>query len=146
MNDEVLRRELRRISIEANHRCFGCGFEHNCGIHGCAIVREALERLEEYRELGPIDHLRELTQAEKDGRLVVLPCNIHQPIYIVKNDEIHQNYGFQWHFTDKECQTFGTLSMYGEFVRLDDFGKTVFLTREEAEAALKKREAENEPD
>lgn len=45
MNDEVLRRELRRISIEANHRCFGCGFEHNCGIHGCAIIREALERL-----------------------------------------------------------------------------------------------------
>ena len=30
--------------------------------------------------------------------------------------------------------------MYGEFVGLDDFGKTVFLTREEAEAALKKRE------
>lgn len=45
MNDEVLRRELRRISIEANHRCLGCGFEHNCGIHGCAIIREALERL-----------------------------------------------------------------------------------------------------
>lgn len=45
MNGEVLRRELRRISIEANHRCLGCGFEHNCGIHGCAIIREALERL-----------------------------------------------------------------------------------------------------
>lgn len=45
-NDAVLRRELRRIAIEANHRCFGCGFEQNCGIHGCAIIREALERLE----------------------------------------------------------------------------------------------------
>lgn len=27
----------------------------------------------QYRDLGPIDHLRELAQAEKDGRLVVLP-------------------------------------------------------------------------
>lgn len=45
MNDKTLRRELRRIAVEANHRCFGCGFEHNCGIHGCAIIREALERL-----------------------------------------------------------------------------------------------------
>ena len=46
MNDEVLRRELRRIAIENQHRCFGCGFEHNCGIHGCAIIREALEWME----------------------------------------------------------------------------------------------------
>ena len=26
------------------------------------------------KELGPIDHLRDLLQAEQDGRLVVLPC------------------------------------------------------------------------
>ena len=45
MNDEVLMRELRRIAVESNHCCFGCGFEHNCGIYGCAIIREALERL-----------------------------------------------------------------------------------------------------
>lgn len=93
--------------------------------------------LEEYIKLGTLEHLRELSQAEKDGRLVVLPCNIRQPLYILKNGEIHRNYGCQWHFTDKESQTFGTLSLYGEFVNLDDFGKTVFLTREEAEAALK---------
>ena len=45
MNESVLRRELQRIAIEDRHRCFGCGFEHNCGIHGCAIIREALKRL-----------------------------------------------------------------------------------------------------
>lgn len=84
-----------------------------------------------------LDHLRDLIQAEKEGRLVVLPCNIRQPLYILKSGEIHRNYGCQWHFTGKESQAFGTLSLYGEFVSLDDFGKTVFLTREEAEAALK---------
>lgn len=25
--------------------CLGCGHEHNCGIHGCAIIREAEETL-----------------------------------------------------------------------------------------------------
>lgn len=45
MNDEILRRELRRIAIENEHRCFGCGFEHRCSTHGCAIIRQALERL-----------------------------------------------------------------------------------------------------
>ena len=29
-----------------------------------------------YDGLGRPDHLRELAQAEKDGRLVVLPCNV----------------------------------------------------------------------
>ena len=26
--------------------CLGCGYEHNCDIHGCAIVRAAREQLE----------------------------------------------------------------------------------------------------
>ena len=26
--------------------CLGCGHEHNCDIHGCAIIREAAERIE----------------------------------------------------------------------------------------------------
>lgn len=39
---ESLLRELRRISTD-NHRCFGCGHEHNCSIHGCAIIREAMD-------------------------------------------------------------------------------------------------------
>ena len=25
--------------------CFGCGHEHNCGIHGCAIINAAAEKL-----------------------------------------------------------------------------------------------------
>lgn len=62
MNDSVLRRELRRIAIEDRHRCFGCGFEHNCGIHGCAIICEALKRLapEEANEPLTSEQLREM--------------------------------------------------------------------------------------
>ena len=62
MNDDVLRRELRRIAIESNHRCFGCGFEHNCSLHGCAIIREALKRLAPEEANDPLtpERLREM--------------------------------------------------------------------------------------
>lgn len=36
----------------------------------------AKERLAAYENLGPVDHLRELVQTEKDGRLAVLPCRV----------------------------------------------------------------------
>lgn len=41
-SNDILLRELRRISID-NHKCFGCGHEHDCSIHGCAIIREAMD-------------------------------------------------------------------------------------------------------
>ena len=65
VNDDVLRRELRRIAVEANHRCFGCGFEHSCSLHGCAIIREALKRLapEEANEPLTPEQLREAEKA-----------------------------------------------------------------------------------
>lgn len=37
--------QLRRVAID-RHCCLGCGHEHNCGIHGCAIIRAAIGRLE----------------------------------------------------------------------------------------------------
>ena len=39
---ESILRDLRRISVD-NHRCFGCGREHDCSLHGCAIIREAVD-------------------------------------------------------------------------------------------------------
>ena len=46
MNEETLLLELRRISCLDNLRCLGCGYEHSCSIHGCAIINEAVQRLE----------------------------------------------------------------------------------------------------
>lgn len=37
---------LRRMQVETGSLvCLGCGQEHNCGVHGCAIIREAVEAL-----------------------------------------------------------------------------------------------------
>ena len=45
MSDEELLKALKSISVETGSLvCLGCGHEHNCGIHGCAILREGVER------------------------------------------------------------------------------------------------------
>ena len=36
----------------------------------------------QYRAIGSIDHIRDLLQAEQDGRLVVLPCKAGNLIYV----------------------------------------------------------------
>lgn len=47
MTDTDLITALRRIAVQDQHRCLGCGYEHNCGIHGCQIIRAAADRLKE---------------------------------------------------------------------------------------------------
>lgn len=45
-NEEILT-ALRRLKVETGSLvCMGCGREHDCGIHGCRIVREAAELIE----------------------------------------------------------------------------------------------------
>lgn len=75
---------LERLKVETGSLvCLGCGHEHNCSTHGCAIIRKATELIKimsdtfpeptllelaaQYLNTTP-DHLREWTQAEQDGR------------------------------------------------------------------------------
>lgn len=47
MGDRELIAALRRMKVETGSLvCLGCGYEHNCGIHGCRILRETVARLE----------------------------------------------------------------------------------------------------
>lgn len=44
--DEIVR-NLRRLKVQTGSLvCLGCGYEHNCGIHGCRIICEAIARIE----------------------------------------------------------------------------------------------------
>lgn len=39
--------QLRRMSVETGSLvCLGCGYEHSCGIHGCAVLNAAARALE----------------------------------------------------------------------------------------------------
>lgn len=46
MRDQELVNALRRLKVETGSlACLGCGHEHNCGVSGCAIIREATDRI-----------------------------------------------------------------------------------------------------
>ena len=47
MEIKALIKALRRVSVETGSiACLGCGHEHNCGVHGCAVLREAADKLQ----------------------------------------------------------------------------------------------------
>ncbi len=46
MSNEELLKALGRLKVETGSlACLGCGHEHNCSTHGCAILRAAEEAL-----------------------------------------------------------------------------------------------------
>ncbi len=108
------------------------------------ILKEVFARLAAYEDAMPLERAKELARAEKDGRLVVLPCK--------KGDTLWSFYNYLSSGICKIAVTAvstldGIIVMntdnYG-VISEKDIGKGVFLTREEAEAALKKREVINE--
>ena len=82
------------------------------------------------------DHLRDIIKAEQAGQLVVLPCKVGDDVWFVRK------------FGKGQCIKRAKVSCINIDFRGEVFvsairisggyiGKTVFLTREEAEAALK---------
>ena len=100
---------------------------------GHTLRTESAERLEIVREI-KTDRLRELMQAEQDERLVVLPCKAGSLIYVgIKPAIITRFFGYvrERYFYAVFCD-----ENKGIDIPFEELGKTVFLTREEAEAAL----------
>ena len=94
------------------------------------IVADAFSDKPEFTE-----HIRELLRTEKDGRLVVLPCKVGDTIYRC-GDPIKKIYEWQIAYVEVyEDETVFVDDSDNTFVEAD-IGKTVFLTREEAEKAL----------
>lgn len=86
-----------------------------------------------------VDRMRELTEAEKDGRLVVLPCKVGDRIYRIQ--EYFNDATLRSEHKVKVCRI-GSVSIDSMmtddmvFLPFDRIGKSVFFTREEAEKAL----------
>lgn len=52
MTNAELAAALRRIAPETGSLvCLGCGHEHNCGIHGCALLRDVQYELRKWKEI-----------------------------------------------------------------------------------------------
>ena len=84
------------------------------------------------------DRLRELAEADKDGRVVVLPCKVGDVVYGFHGEKTILPVVAKWIETNTDgwCIVVQYAPMAPRFYRFSDFGKTVFLTREEAEKAL----------
>lgn len=87
------------------------------------------------------ERLRELAEADKDGRVVVLPCKPGDILWTFCSYPIKQVYSFQvCSFTATDIRTPNGRTMMNTsrcgVIDVLAVGKTVFLTREEAEKAL----------
>ena len=98
--------------------------------------------------------LRELAEADKDGRLVVLPCKVGDTVYMIERifdidngvcDEIcaRKVIGYGGNNLNK-LWLIGSGGMYNVYIFVSEFGKTVFLTREEAEKAFREMEGKKD--
>ncbi len=138
---------------------------------GMTLRTENGERLQAIKDI-QINRLRKIVQAEKNGRLVMLPCSLNNPVYVIaKCEDVYIcrerdtgasicpfEYDCQFDCCEEEQEKIFETAITG-FVKdeerddalhlflgdmkfdftEEDIGKTVFLTREDAEAALAER-------
>lgn len=69
MTTDELIKALERMKSETGSLadslcCLGCGHEHNCGVHGCAVIREAIKTA---LRRGLIDLMRCGKETQKSG-------------------------------------------------------------------------------
>ena len=163
-NDEQTRHAYYPRCFE--EPCYGGG----CKINDCPFETAVCDRLAAYEDTGltpeeikaPFTEdaminlaaqalgvepspLRELAVADKEGRAIILPCKVgHRVFALLDTDK---------HISECEIKQIGLGNEIGfvglepigargrEYgVALNGFGKTVFLTREEAEKALREME------
>mgnify|MGYP006926991668 CR=1 FL=1 len=133
----------------------------------CGHFDEAIERLADYEDTGlspqacveareieaglsaedySIHRMVELMRADKDGRLAVLPCKIGGTVYLLLQDDVkHNPETCGWYISEDRVGAIAEGGFYlGDpaddvYVRNEEIGEEVFLTREGAERALEGR-------
>lgn len=146
---------MERLTFEGNFcdiaKCAYrvCPYDHNC------TQKQVWERLKDYEDAGlspqacaeareieetlsghdySISRMVELMKADIEGRVEVLPCKVGTRVYRIW-------YKIADYPDEPEMEIVET--KFGEGCR-EDFGKTVFLTREEAEKALQEMEGKKD--
>ena len=157
-----MERLTKRLSSGASTYNYpeSCYFDDNSGpdrIAQSAFRQRCVERLADYEDsmLTPelvqetaelaiwvhdngLEKIKEWIKADKDGRLVVLPCNVGDVVYGFHGEKTILPMVAKWIETNTDgwCIAAQYTPMAPKFYRFSDFGKTVFLTREEAKKAL----------
>lgn len=173
MKAEEIVRSLRWCGTGTEEGCDDCAFEPQCdedavgcvgGLCDAAAdkIEELVDRCARYAEEIDMDHeaaetlrqlcrgcdldrLEELVEADKDGRVVVLPVKpvltpiISSMLYTIEDGDIYEDALYEavvgMSENGKMNVVYTTLSDQIIFEQAD-IGKTVFLTREKAKEAL----------
>ena len=139
--------------------CYGCG----CKIKDCPFETAVCDRLAAYEDTGlspekvswmkevveaafdndtsRIERAHNLHVADKEGRCVVLPCKVGDTVWrIVRDGEPHitRDEVRDMYFADDMTPCVELIG--GRVTFTEKFGKTVFLSHEEAEKALQEME------
>lgn len=164
--DGEVERMMERITFDGNFCDISQCWELPCQHGGNCSQKKAWERLKAYEDTGltpgevhsmsgewrtmmsvlnsiggGYGRLRELAEADKDGRMVLLPCKVDDTVYRIVRDadpHITRDEVRNMYFADDMTLCVELIS--GRIILPEKFGKTVFLTREEAEKALEAKE------
>ena len=145
---------MERLTFEGNFcdiaqcRELPCPYGNNC------MQKQVWERLRGYEDTGlspqacaeareieetlsscdySISRMVDLMKADRDGRVLILPCKVGDTVYRLQY--IEQTPG---------RFTVGIVPIKFALIWLEAFGETVFLSREEAEKALQKMEGKKD--
>lgn len=141
---------IYKVSACGEHECKGPIIERLAAYEDTGMTPEEIDALQK-REQGLAEmlvnvscgcavsysRLAELAQAEKDGRLVVLPCKPDEIFYQWKRgDDCPSVSRFEGVEISEDGEITYPMKRWGEAFTLDDFGKTIFPSRADAKAAL----------
>ena len=154
---------MERMTFEGNFCEIARCKDVKCPYDTACSQKQVWERLKQYEDskLSPEDasnlhailrlgdgmtlmRLRELAVADQEGRVVVLPCKRGDELWTYCNHPVKRVY----RFTVSDVSTLNGRTVLNTLglgtVRPEDIGKTVFLTREEAEKALAEMEGKKD--
>lgn len=125
----------------------------------CERCGETIWRLPDYGNGSPTEKLSAYEDAEEQGLLLRLPCKVGDTVYVITSpfnvfddieydenmkDEVYEAYVSSVSFYESGEQyriyAKATNHFIGAYFRECDFGKTVFLTKAEAESKLAEME------
>ena len=146
---------MERLTFEGNFCDIAQCRELPCKYDGNCTQRQVWERLKQFEDAiqtpekatwakktiemafsddtSAVERLRELYKADKEGRVLILPCKVGDTVYRLQY--IEQTPG---------RFTVGVVPIKFALIWLEEFGKTVFLSREEAEKALQEMEGKKD--
>ena len=132
---------LRLTKAELVNGFLVCYPQNNTGLPEYVMKRNP------YRKI--VEKLKEYEDLEEQGKLLKLPCALGSTVYRIRKCEApscERCRGYTWVgncYTDYKGRIFVERFVYRH---IDSYGKTVFLTRKEAEEALKRMKDGNETD